>query len=98
MKRTIAKRQKLHIRRGDIVMAIAGEDAEGKKTGKVLQVFPKTGRAIVEGFNYVRKHLRKSKDYPQGGIIEKESPIHVSNLKLVKRSEETATESERKKQ
>lgn len=92
MKRKEIRRQrKLHVRRGDIVMAIAGEDADGKKTGKVLQVFPKTGRAIVEGFNYVRKHLRKSKDHPQGGIMEKEAPIHVSNLKVVKRSEERGT-------
>ena len=71
----------MHIRRGDIVMAIAGEDADGKKTGKVLQVFPKEGRALVEGLNYVTKHLRKSQDNPKGGIIQKEAPIHVSNLK-----------------
>lgn len=87
-RKKIQRQRKLHVRRGDIVMAIAGEDADGKKTGRVLQVFPKTGRAIVEGFNYVRKHLRKSKDHPQGGIVEKEAPIHVSNLKVVKRSEE----------
>lgn len=71
----------MHIKRGDIVMAIAGEDADGKKTGKVLQVFPKKGRALVEGLNYVTKHLRKSQDNPKGGIIQKEAPIHVSNLK-----------------
>lgn len=91
MKRTkIAPKQKLHIKRGDVVMAISGEDADGKKTGKVLQVFPKAGRAIVEGFHYVKKHLRKSQDNPQGGIVEKEAPMHVSNLKLVKVGERAA--------
>jgi large subunit ribosomal protein L24 len=96
VKHKVIQRQKCHVRRGDIVMAIAGEDADGKKSGKVLQVFPKTGRAIVEGFNYVKKHLRKSKDHPQGGIIEKEAPIHVSNLKVVKRHEEHGAGSEKK--
>ena len=81
---------KMHIKRGDIVMAISGEDADGKKTGKVLQVFPSQQRAIVEGFNYVKKHLRKSQDNPQGGIVEKEAPIHVSNLKLHKADEKSA--------
>lgn len=82
------KRPKLHIKRGDIVMAISGEEAAAKKTGKVLQVFPEQARAVVEGLNYVKKHLRKSQDNPKGGIIEKEAPIHVSNLKLFKESEE----------
>ena len=75
-------RPKLHIKRGDIVVAISGEDAVSKKAGKVLQVFPSKGRAIVEGFNYVKKHMRKTQDNPQGGIIEKEAPIAVSNLKV----------------
>lgn len=95
--KTVIQQKKLHVRRGDIVMAIAGDDADGKKTGKVMQVFPKTGRAIVEGFHYVKKHLRKSQDNPQGGIVEKEAPMHVSNLKLVKASEERAGTREGKK-
>ena len=73
---------KIHIRKGDLVVALTGEDASGKKTGKVLQVLPGKNRAVVEGFNYVKKHLRKSEDHPQGGIVEKEAPIHVSNLRL----------------
>jgi large subunit ribosomal protein L24 len=73
---------KMRIKRGDIVMAITGDDADGKKTGKVLRVMPDKGRVLVEGFNYVRKHLKKSQDNPKGGIVEKEAPIHVSNLKL----------------
>ena len=78
-----AKRKvKLHIKRGDVVAAISGEDAAVGKTGKVLRVYPETQRALVEGFNYVKKHLRKSQDNPKGGIVEKEAPVHVSNLKL----------------
>jgi large subunit ribosomal protein L24 len=84
----LVKRPKLSIKRGDTVMAITGEDADGKKTGKVIRVIPETQRALVEGFNYVKKHLRKSQDNPKGGIVEKEAPVHVSNLKVVKASEE----------
>jgi len=82
------KQPKVRIKRGDIVVAISGEDADGKKAGKVLQVFPAQQRAIVEGFNYVKKHLRKSQDNPQGGIVEKEAPIHISNLRLQKAADE----------
>lgn len=78
---------KLHVRRGDIVKAITGEDADGKKTGKVLRVYPSKGRALVEGFNFVKKHLRKSQDNPNGGIVEKEAPMAVSNLQVVTRAE-----------
>ena len=73
-------RKALHIKKGDLVLAIAGEDASRGKPGKVLQVLPKQQRAIVEGYNLVKKHMRKTQDNPQGGIAEKEAPIHVSNL------------------
>jgi len=72
---------KLHVRRGDIVKAISGGDAG--KSGKVLAVYPKTGRALVEGLHMVTKHLRKSQDNPNGGIVKKESPMAVSNLAVV---------------
>ena len=74
---------KMHVRRGDIVKAISGEDADGKKTGKVLRVYPKTGRVLVEGFNFVTKHLRKSQDHPNGGIIQREAPMASSKLAVV---------------
>ena len=90
-------RIKLPVKRGDIVMAISGEDAAAKKTGKVLQVFPESQRAIVEGFNYVKKHLRKSQDNPKGGIVEKEAPVHISNLKLHTGSEEKSAAGKSKK-
>ncbi len=80
---------RIRFKKGDVVMAISGEDAAGGKTGKVLQVMPETGRVVVEGFNFVKKHMRKSQDNPQGAIVEKEAPIHASNLRLA--------ESEKKK-
>ena len=67
------------IKKGDTVLVIAGDD--NGKTGKVLQVLPETGRALVEGLNFVHKHMRKTQDNPQGGVFEKEAPIHLSNLK-----------------
>jgi len=72
-----------HVKKGDIVTAIAGDDAAGGKSGKVLRVIPETGRAIVEGLNFVKKHMRKTQDNPEGGIIEKEGSIAVSNLKVL---------------
>ena len=66
------------IKKNDVVVAIAG--ASAGKTGKVLRVFPAEGRAVVEGLKLVKKTLRKTQDTPQGGIIEKESPIALSSL------------------
>ena len=75
-------KSKLHIRRNDIVIAIAGSSAAGQKTGKVLQVWPSKGKAIVEGINHVTKCMRKSQDYPHGSIIKIEAPLNISNLAL----------------
>jgi len=83
---------KMHIRRGDIVKAISGEDADGKKTGKVLKVYPETNRALVEGFHFVKKHLRKSQDNPNGGIVEREAPMAASNLAVVTPAKKTEKE------
>lgn len=67
------------IKKGDTVEVIAGE-SKGK-SGRILQVIPETGCALVEGVNFVKKHVRRSQDNPQGGVFEKEAPIHLSNLK-----------------
>ena len=75
--------RRMHIRKGDIVKAIAGDDAG--KQGKVLGTFPARNRALVEGLNFVKKHMRKSQDTPNGGIVEKEAPMAASNLALVSR-------------
>ena len=73
---------KCHIKKGDTVKVIAGD--EKGKSGKVLEVNPQTGRAFVEGLNIVKKHMQKTQDNPQGGIIEKEASIAISNLKVSK--------------
>lgn len=67
------------IKKGDLVKVVCGNDKG--KTGKVLQVLPGAERALVEGLNIVKKHMRKTQDNPQGGVIEKEASIHISNLK-----------------
>ncbi len=69
------------IKKDDIVKVIAGKD-KGKK-GKVISVFPRSNRALVEGINFVKKHMRKTQQDQQGGIIQKEMPIHLSNLMLI---------------
>lgn len=71
---------KLHIRRGDTVMVTAGDDKG--KTGQVIQVFPDKMRALVEGVNIVKKHVKASQT-EEGGIQEMPAPIHVSNLSIV---------------
>ncbi len=66
------------IRRDDLVQVIAG-DHKGAR-GKVLRVLTDRGRVIVEGVNMVYRHVRKSRKHPQGGRIQKEAPIHISNV------------------
>ncbi|MEA3306102.1 MAG: 50S ribosomal protein L24 [Candidatus Omnitrophota bacterium] len=69
------------ITHNNIVKVLAGKD-RGKQ-GKVLRVFPKKKRLLVEGINFIKKHTRQTKQDTKGGIIQKESPIHVSNLMLI---------------
>jgi len=71
----------MHIRKNDIIIVTAGKD-KGKKA-KVMRVIPLKNRALVEGVNYVKKHTRKTKQDQQGGIVQKEMPIHVSNLSII---------------
>ena len=73
--------KKLHIKKGDTVQVITGVDL-GKK-GRVLEIIRKTDRAIVEGVNIIKKHTKPNTEHPNGGIVEKEAPIHISNLMLV---------------
>jgi large subunit ribosomal protein L24 len=67
--------------KNDTVLVVSG-NSRGKK-GKVLKVFPKEERVIVEGVNFIKRHTRKSQKSPQGGIVEREAPIHASNVKLI---------------
>ena len=72
---------KLHIKKNDTVVVLAGEDKG--RTGKVLKVLVEKNRALVEGVNMVSKSTKPSAKNPQGGIVKQEAPIHVSNLSLV---------------
>ncbi len=69
------------IRRDDLVKVMTGKN-RGKQ-GKVLRVYPETGRALVEGINMVKKHLRRTQDNPQGGFTSQESPLSLSNVRRV---------------
>ena len=81
MKRKKNKQPKLHIRKGDTVKIIAGNDRG--KTGKILEVNTSRNRAIVEGANIVVKHVKPSAENPNGGIERTEALIHLSNLMLI---------------
>ena len=70
---------KTKIRRGVTVEVIAGDDKG--KTGKVLMVNIEQGCVLVEGINFVKKHMQKSEDNPQGGVVEREAPLAISNVK-----------------
>ncbi|NIA09803.1 MAG: 50S ribosomal protein L24 [Nitrospiraceae bacterium] len=74
-------KRKFRIKLGDKVVVIAGKDKG--KTGKVLRVMPKKERVIVEGINMVKKHMKPTQKQPEGGIVEAEAPIHISNVMLV---------------
>jgi large subunit ribosomal protein L24 len=86
--------KKLHIKKGDTVMVITGNN-RGQK-GRVLEIIRKTSRAIVEGVNLMKKHTKPNANSPQGGIIEKEAPVHISNLMLVDPKSGEATRITRK--
>ncbi len=72
---------KLHIKKGDMVYVLAGEDKG--HTGRVLSVDRQKQRAIVEGANIVTKATKPTAQHPQGGLVKKEAPIHISNLNLI---------------
>lgn len=79
----------MHVKKNDIVKVIAGKDRG--KTGKILKVFPKKERVIIEGVNLVKRHTRPNQQNPQGGIVEKEAPIHASNVMLVQDNKPSRT-------
>ncbi|AIF68313.1 MULTISPECIES: 50S ribosomal protein L24 [Terribacillus] len=71
----------MHVKKGDKVKVITGKD-RGKE-GTILEAYPKKDRVLVEGINIVKKHAKPSQDNPQGGILEIEAAIHVSNVMLI---------------
>ena len=73
--------KKLHVKKGDTVVVLSGKD-KGKQ-GKIVQAMPKKDKVVVEGVNQVKRHTKPSQASPQGGIITKEAPLHVSKVMLV---------------
>jgi large subunit ribosomal protein L24 len=73
-------RVKTHVKKGDTVEVIAGNHKGS--TGTILQVIPLKSQVLVEGVRMIKKHQKRNAQYPEGGIIEKEGPIHISNVKL----------------
>ena len=90
MPRTKNKRKKLHVKKGDSVMltktitaAEGRHDREQGYVGKILKVFPAKERVIVEGVNLRIRHSRPTQQYPQGGRLQREMPIHISNVQPI---------------
>jgi large subunit ribosomal protein L24 len=94
MERKLNKQHKLHIKTGDTVKVISGDDKG--KTGKVLSVDTAKSRAYVEGINMITKHVKPTAAKPQGGIEKKEASVHISNLMLVDPKTGEATKTGRK--
>jgi large subunit ribosomal protein L24 len=76
-------KKRFHIRRGDTVKVNSGNHCGAQ--GVVLQILPDKSQAIVEGVRLIKKHQRRTQDRPNGAIIEREGPIHISNLQLVEK-------------
>jgi large subunit ribosomal protein L24 len=71
----------MKIRKNDSVLVIGGNNRG--KTGKVLKVFPDAEKVIIEGVNMIKRHTRPNQQYPQGAIVRKEAPIHVSKVMII---------------
>ena len=72
---------RFHVKRGDTVQVISGNHRG--TSGKILQVIPEKAQVIIEGVRLIKKHQRKTQDNPNGAIVEREGPIHISNVKLL---------------
>jgi large subunit ribosomal protein L24 len=94
MERKFNKQQKLHIRKGDTVKVLSGDDKN--KTGKVLEILSSKSRVLVEGINIITKHQKPSAGKPEGGIKKIEGGVHISNLMLVDPASGKATRTGRK--
>jgi large subunit ribosomal protein L24 len=94
MERKFNKQQKLHIKTGDTVKVISGDDKG--KSAKVLSIDTAKRRAIVEGINMVTKHVKPTASNPQGSVEKREASIHISNLMLVDPKTGEATRTGRK--
>jgi large subunit ribosomal protein L24 len=83
---------KFHVKRGDTVQVISGNHRGS--SGRILKVLPDKAQVIIEGVRLIKKHQRKTQDNPNGAIVQREGPIHISNVKIVERA---AAEKEKRK-
>jgi large subunit ribosomal protein L24 len=87
-------RLQFHVKKGDQVQVITGNHKGA--SGKVLAVLPKKQQVLVEGVRLIKKHTKKSQDNPQGAILEREGPIHISNVKAAEQTEKMPAASKTK--
>ena len=85
---------KFHVKRGDTVQVISGN--QRGSSGRILKVLPDKAQVIIEGVRLIKKHQRKTQDNPNGAIIQREGPIHISNVKIVERATHGEREAEEK--
>ncbi|NBC26228.1 MAG: 50S ribosomal protein L24 [Bacteroidetes bacterium] len=81
MPRKFNKKKKLHVKKGDDVLVLAGND-KGKR-GRVMLVYPERDRVLVEGVNIRTHHDKPTQENPQGGRVKREAPVHISNLMVI---------------
>ena len=81
----MANRLSFHVKKGDNVSVISGNHKGA--SGKILAVLPKKQQVLVEGVRIIKKHTKKSQDNPNGSILEREGPIHISNVRLLEKVE-----------
>jgi len=91
----MSSRLSFHVKKGDNVTVISGNHKGA--SGKILAVLPKKQQVLVEGVRIIKKHTRKSQENQTGAIIEREGPIHVSNVKLLEQVESKKASSKKKK-
>jgi large subunit ribosomal protein L24 len=84
----MANRLSFHVKKGDTVQVISGNHKGA--TGKILAVLPKKSQVLIEGVRIIKKHTKKSQENPNGAILEREGPLHISNVKLLEKGEAKA--------
>lgn len=95
MPRKFNKKKKLHVKKGDDVLVLAGND-KGKR-GRVMLVYPERDRVLVEGVNIRTHHDKPTQENPQGGRVKREAPVHISNLMVIDPTTEEPTRIGRKR-
>jgi large subunit ribosomal protein L24 len=85
---------KFHVKRGDTVQVISGNHRGS--SGRILQVLPEKAQVIIEGVRIIKKHQRKTQDNPNGAIVEREGPIHISNVKILERADSEREKAKKK--